>query len=422
MKIKDWDKSLKARLLGELFINVTFWMFFPFIAIYFAEELGRATAGALLILSQVFSVFANLVGGYCADTFGRRKMMIISSVGQGFAMLLFAFANSPFYESAIVSFFAFSIAGVFGSLYWPASQAMVTDLVPEEDRSSVFAVFYTAINAAVVIGPLLGGIFFFSYRFELLMTAAFFSFLLAWILKKYTVESLPANVDSENIQPRRSVFDAVKMQVKDYTVILTDKIFLLFIVAGILSAQTFMQLDLLIPIYIKDVMEKTTLSLLDWSIALTPELAFSMIISENGLLVALLTVFITRAIVKYSDRNIFIVSSILYALGIFVFSLFDMFWMFVVAMFLYTIGELLIVGIQQSFVSKLAPEHMRGQYFAAASLRFTIGRSIAPISIPLTVWIGYNWTFAIIILLQLSAAVLYYVVFYLYDKRKLVGE
>jgi hypothetical protein len=29
---------------------------------------------------------------------------------------------------------------------------------------------------------------------------------------------------------------------------------------------------------------------------------------------------------------------------------------------------------------------MRGQYFAAASLRFTIGKTIAPISIPLSVW------------------------------------
>ncbi|MDX1771812.1 MAG: MFS transporter, partial [Planococcaceae bacterium] len=70
MKIKDWDKSLKARLIGEAFMNITFWMFFPFLAIYFAEEFGKTTAGFLLILSQVFSVAANLVGGYCADQFG----------------------------------------------------------------------------------------------------------------------------------------------------------------------------------------------------------------------------------------------------------------------------------------------------------------------------------------------------------------
>ena len=49
----------------------------------------------------------------------------------------------------------------------------------------------------------------------------------------------------------------------------------------------------------------------------------------------------------------------------------------------------------QGFISKLAPENMRTQYFAAASLRYTFGRTVAPMSIPFTIWIGYNGTFFI---------------------------
>ena len=49
MRIRDWDRSLKARLIGEGFMNITFWMFFPFLALYFAEEFGKTTAGLLLI-------------------------------------------------------------------------------------------------------------------------------------------------------------------------------------------------------------------------------------------------------------------------------------------------------------------------------------------------------------------------------------
>ncbi|MGI8314525.1 hypothetical protein [Halobacillus mangrovi] len=33
---------------------------------------------------------------------------------------------------------------------------MVADVVPEKERADVFAVFYTSINIAVVIGPLIG--------------------------------------------------------------------------------------------------------------------------------------------------------------------------------------------------------------------------------------------------------------------------
>lgn len=417
MRIKDWDRSLKARLIGEGFMNITFWMFFPFLALYFAEEFGKTTAGLLLIVSQVFSVAANLVGGYCADRYGRRTMMVWSSFGQGASFFLFALANSSILDSPSLGFIAFSIASVFGSLYWPASQAMIADVVPEEHRSDVFAVFYTSINIAVVIGPILGGIFFFSYRFGLMVMAGLVCLLLAWILIKFTQETNPIKVDAE--KGPTGFMGAIQTQVKDYGVILKDKVFLLFIVAGILCAQTFMQLDLLIPVYMIEVIGNQSLG--TWfgnEIKLNGELAFSFLISENGLLVALLTVAVTRFVTSYKEKHVFFISSMLYAVSMIVFSLFDLFWIFIIAMAIFTFGELMVVGIQQSFISKLAPEHMRGQYFAAASLRYTIGRMIAPLAIPMTVWFGFFWTFSIIALLSVASAFLYYFMFYLFEQKK----
>ena len=419
MRIRDWDRSLKARLIGEAFMNITFWMFFPFLAIYFAEEFGKTTAGLLLILSQVFSVAANLVGGYCADQFGRRTMMVLSSFGQGAAFFLFALANSPLLDSPGLGFIAFTIASVFGSLYWPASQAMVADVVPEEHRSDVFAVFYTSVNIAVVIGPILGGIFFFSYRFGLMVAAGLVCILLAWILIKFTKETLPINPDQLANDVPKGFMYAIQTQVKDYGIILKDKLFLLFIIAGILSAQTFMQLDLLLPVYVKEVIGNQSLG--TWfgnEVKLTGELAFSLLISENGLLVALLTVAVTRFVSSFREKNVFFVSSILYAIAMVIFSIFDLFWIFVLAMAIFTFGELMIVGLQQSFISKLAPENMRGQYFAAASLRYTIGRMIAPLSIPMTVWFGFFWTFTIIAILSVFSAFVYYLMFYLFEQKK----
>lgn len=73
MRLRDWDRNLKIRLFGEALMNITYWMFFPFLTIYFADEFGKEQAGFLLVFSQVFSVMANLMGGYCADRFGRKR-------------------------------------------------------------------------------------------------------------------------------------------------------------------------------------------------------------------------------------------------------------------------------------------------------------------------------------------------------------
>lgn len=62
---------------------------------------------------------------------------------------------------------------------------------------------------------------------------------------------------------------------------------------------------------------------------------------------------------------------------------------------------------------------MRGQYFAAATLRWSIGRTIAPIAIPLTAWIGYQYTFYIIAVLAFLSAFLYSMMFQLLQGRKI---
>jgi MFS transporter, DHA1 family, multidrug resistance protein B len=409
-------------LFGEFLINVLFWMFFPFMAIYFSNHLGKEVAGALLIVSQLIGVITNLIGGYCADKFGRKKMMTIAAFGQGIAFVGFAYANSPWLESPMLSFICFSALGIAGSFYWPASHAMVADVVPEKHRSEVFAVFYTAINISVVIGPILGGIFFFKYRFGLLIASAIASFILVILIKKLVRETAPNIVghSSSNIPIQKGKWsDAVKEQLRDYRIIINDKAFLMFIVAGIFVAQSFMQMDLLLAVYMsEEVPEQTLFALGDWSITVSGEEAFGWIISENGLLVVLFTVFMSRWMSKYYERNVFIVSALFYGIAMLTFGHSTSLWFIAIGMLLFTTGELMVVGIQESFISKLAPEKMRGQYFAAGSLRFTIGRTIAPMAIPVSSWFGYQWTFIILFGLALVSAFLYAVTFKMIKMKK----
>ena len=76
------------------------------------------------------------------------------------------------------------------------------------------------------------------------------------------------------------------------------------------------------------------------------------------------------------------------------------------------------VGIQQNFVTQIAPSHQRGMYFSAAQLRFSIGRVLAPLSITITAFFGTKVTSLILAFIALVAAVIYMNMYSMYQKRK----
>ncbi|MBB6673539.1 MDR family MFS transporter [Cohnella nanjingensis] len=413
MKIRNWDTNLKIRLGGEFINNVIFWTFFPFLAIYFSEAFGKGLTGLLLVLSQVLSVIANLLGGYCADRFGRKRMMVIASFGQAAGYGLFALASTPWMASPAAAFAGFSAASVFGSLYWPASQAMVADVVEERHQSQVFAVFYSSVNIAVVIGPLLGSLFYLNHPSLVLAAASACCVGVGLLLGSRLRETAPRMDRAAAASPAGGPwYRFLVAELRQYRIIASDRVFLLFIVAGVLVGQTFLQLDLLFPVFIEETVERTAVFAYgDWHWQLSGQQLFGAIVSLNGFLVALFTVSVTRGLNALRDRYVFVAGALIYAASIALFGQMTSFWGFVFVIVLFTLAELMSAGPQQTFISRLAPDDMRGQYFAASSLRFTLGRTIAPLSIPLSDWIGFPWTFALLAALAVAAAALYNLMF-----------
>ncbi|RUS45644.1 MFS transporter [Cohnella sp. AR92] len=415
MRIRDWDLNLRIRLVGESATNISFWIFFPYLTIYFSEALGKGTAGLLLVCSQIISVFANLLGGYCADRFGRKRMMIVSAIGQGIGYGAFALAAAPWIDLPLLGFAGFSFASISSSMYWPASQAMVADVVEEKHQNQVFATFYAVQNFSVVVGPLIGSILFMEHPSAVLLTTSLLCFSLSAVLAIRLTETLSPE-QQETKRKDNSVLKAIKSQIKDYRVIVTDRVFMLFIIAGVLVAQTFMQLDLLFPVYLNETIDTVSMHIGGWQEAFTGEKLFGVLVSENGLLVVLFTVLVTKWMDKYKDRYVFMGTAIVYAASIFLFGQVNSVVGLVLVMALFTFAELMATGPQQAFVARLAPDDMRGQYFAASSLKFTLGRTIAPLSVPLSAAIGYPWTFGILTALSLFAAAIYYWMFEQYEK------
>ncbi len=124
----------------------------PFLAVVLVEVHGASVgqAGLVLSLFGLATIPSRLAGGALADRFGRRRTMVAGLVGCALAQL--AIIGSPGLASAAL---ASTALGLCFELYEPPSQAMLSDLVAEGERTHAFGLLAAALAAAGVVSGVL---------------------------------------------------------------------------------------------------------------------------------------------------------------------------------------------------------------------------------------------------------------------------
>ena len=361
-----------------------YWMYFPFIAIYFSQSLGLARTGALMMIPPILSLIAGLTGGSFADRYGRKRMMLWGA-GIQFTMFILFAASSIIW----LDYFAFLGITIGKGLYTPASDAMVADTVSADHRKEVFATFLTGSNLGAVIGPILGAWLFFEHRDLLLWSCAIVLMVYLLMICFWLEETLTST--SNEIQ-----FSAIK-QLKDYIIILKDKKFSYYILAGIFSVIAIMQLDLYLSVYIYDYVPSQTIV----SYELFSKDVLGYILGLNGILFVLFVLPITRVLKGWSDKKVFILSCLLAGFGMFAVGFTTNIWILSLLTIIFTLGEIVRAPVLYNFVSEYAPENARGQYMAASNMQFTIGRLLAPITVFLAAFFEPRIIFSLILLCAL---------------------
>lgn len=120
----------------------------------FMESLG-ITGGIMGLLVAAFSLTQLLcspLAGRLADSFGRKKMIVIGLTVFAFSEVLFGIASSP-----ALLFVSRLLGGISAAMIMPAVMAYAADITTKEERAAGMGYINAAITTGFIIGPGIGG-------------------------------------------------------------------------------------------------------------------------------------------------------------------------------------------------------------------------------------------------------------------------
>lgn len=330
-------------------------LLFPFFALYLTNrfKVGMTQVGILFAVFSFSSFAGIMVGGALTDRLGRRSMLIFSLISTSVSSVLMGLVDSfPMFILLAL------IVGIFNESGGPAHQAMVADLLPEEKRAEGYGIIRVAFNLSVTIGPAIGGFLAARSYLSLFIADAIISLITAVLVYLYLPETKPAPHPDAKPESIGGTF-------RGYFLVFKDRVFLLFVGACMLMVFVYMNMNTTLGVYLRDTHQ-------------VPESGYGFILSLNAFMVVLFQFWTTRRIEKYPPMLMMALGTALYAIGFAMYGFVSLYVLFLLAMVIITIGEMIVSPVSQALVARLAPEDMRGRYMAVSGFSWGIPFALGP--------------------------------------------
>ena len=310
----------------------------PFLAIYLSAYKGvpAGAIGVMLALAMGATAIASAISGEICDTFGRKRVMMVSLVLR--AIFAFAMAAAMFVDAHYMWTMFFHYAGSFvGAFFRPASNAWIADNTTQEERVMAFGFMRIGMNLGWCLGPALGG-FLAKTSFVLGFNLTGVVFLATVLfVQLYIKESMSKE------QRRKSNFVDMVIDLKDRN--LARLCTYTFLISMVLS-QLVVGLSLHVTVRLG-----------------MSEKAVGMLFALQGLAVVLFQYHVGKVIsTKMRLTTNLALGSLLYAIGFGSIGFTATFFAIAAGVILSAVGEMFVLPAGHSLASNLAPDNKRGRY------------------------------------------------------------
>lgn len=152
-----WQGQFVSQMGNQAFvIAMAFWI---------KHATGSATLmGLVMMVGQIPSVILAPVAGVVADRFRRKRIIIVSDILRGLAVLAlagFMYVAPDRTDSIVVALFiCITFLSILGSFFRPAMSAAIPDLVPPERLSAANSMNQASMQLSTFLGQGAGGVLF----------------------------------------------------------------------------------------------------------------------------------------------------------------------------------------------------------------------------------------------------------------------
>jgi MFS family permease len=339
-----YDTAIWIRVIGTILTAFAGFMIRPFLALYLYDKLDDNLIVTTMVvgLQPLTGLVAGLVAGGLSDRYGRKPVMVAALVIEAVSIGGYIWADS------LLTFALITILnGIGGSLYFPAANAQIADVVPEERRAEVFALMHTALNLGAALGPLCG-VAVYKIDPNIAFAAGSLAFLLYCLLVLWKVpETLPASLrkTKKPAEEQAQEPQEPKLRLSEHPLLV------MMALAYIPFTLLYSQVETILPQHLKTNFEEYLTT-------------FATLMTVNGALVVCLQLVIARYAERFPTHKVIAFSYLMLTLTAFGYGWSRSFLLLIVAELFFTLGEMLNGPQIQKAVSIMAPEHLRGRYFA----------------------------------------------------------
>ena len=333
---------------------------FPFIVIYLHNVRGIsfAEAGLALAFGGVAALATGLLAGSTVDRIGGRNTLLLGLALQAAAFVMFPLIREPWHAFALLG-----LEGAGTACFWPGQSTLLSRLTPAEDRHSAYALQRVSMNLGMGLGGVVGGLVATTSHpssFTTLFVADAATFLVFVVVLSAIKEPPPDELE-EGEQARTG-----------YRAVLRDRNFVALLSLNVLFVAVGYEVFALLPPFAKNY-------------AGVSERWVGFIWLANTLLIVLIQLPVSKALEGRRRMVSLALMNLLWAVAaVIVLAAGELLTatsaalVFIVATMVFGVGETLQGPTQAPLVADLAPEHLRGRYFALGAMSWSAGSILGP--------------------------------------------